>query len=770
MWVRTAAGLALVLSSVVALGAGDATIQTRLDQYVHAGDGLFAKGQFARAIGEWTEADRLARENNRDAARSSVLGRRAEAYQALGHYPKAIADLETAITLAPDDSRVAALRGSLGNVLFLSGDFYEAARALGACLQYAESANDQRLAAITLNNIGNLLLTSPAERTDAQGWPENAVAAYGESRVLAAALGDDALAANALLNLARAEAMDGSVDARHTLRKALAAYHALPDTHQKAVGLVAAGYLLLQTGRAEAGGLALSMQDRAVLHRSFDDAAHIALASGDARTRSYALGYLAELHEAESDEAQALRLTRDALVFAERANAPEISYLWQWQSGRLLKKQREVTRAAIAYRAAIATLRSIRSDMVIGYGGSGSFEQTVRPLFVEYVELLLDRADATTDPEMVQVSLNEARQTMELLKTAELEDYFRDDCVAELQAKVTTIEGTDSRTAALYPILLSQRTELLLSLPSGIKRVTVPVGEKRVTEEVRFFRTLLERRTRQYLEPAQTLYDWLIRPVDDALQTEGIETLVFIPGGSLRTIPIAALHDGKSHLVERYAIAITPGLTLLDPRPIQRGQLELLVGGLTESVQEFPELPHVDYELQSIQDMYGGRVLKDDQFRTTQIEQELDSRPFSVVHFATHAEVKADAKSSFLLTYDGRFSMDGLERFVKLSRFRDEPVELLTLSACATAAGDDRAALGLAGLAVKAGARSVLASLWQINDQAAADLVAGFYSNLRDADVSKAKALQRAQLTLIADKRYRYPVYWAPFVLIGNWL
>jgi CHAT domain-containing protein len=114
--------------------------------------------------------------------------------------------------------------------------------------------------------------------------------------------------------------------------------------------------------------------------------------------------------------------------------------------------------------------------------------------------------------------------------------------------------------------------------------------------------------------------------------------------------------------------------------------------------------------------------------------------------------------------------MDGLERVMKLSRFRDEPVELLTLSACRTAAGDERAALGLAGIAVKAGARSALATLWYINDQASSEMVAEFYRRLAEPDMSKARALQEAQRTLMRDPRYRHPGFWSPFLLIGNWL
>src|SRR5437870_9153673 len=114
--------------------------------------------------------------------------------------------------------------------------------------------------------------------------------------------------------------------------------------------------------------------------------------------------------------------------------------------------------------------------------------------------------------------------------------------------------------------------------------------------------------------------------------------------------------------------------------------------------------------------------------------------------------------------------MGHLEQAVGRLRFREDALELLTRSACQTAAGDDRAALGLAGVAIKAGARSALATLWFIDDQASSELVAEFYRQLQEPAISRAKALQHAQLTLISDGHYRHPGYWAPFLLLNNWL
>ena len=186
----------------------------------------------------------------------------------------------------------------------------------------------------------------------------------------------------------------------------------------------------------------------------------------------------------------------------------------------------------------------------------------------------------------------------------------------------------------------------------------------------------------------------------------------------------------------------------VEPRPIERETAAVLLAGLTESVQGFPPLPFVDAELREVRGLFQGTLLQDQGFKMQRLQGELETTPYTIVHIASHAEFGRDARQSFLLTFDGRLTMDGLERFIKLARFREEPIELLTLSACSTAAGDERAALGLAGVGIKAGARTALASLWFVNDESASRLVSGFYRELTDRQVSKAEALRQIQHSL----------------------
>ncbi|MGH7235124.1 MAG: CHAT domain-containing protein, partial [Nitrospiraceae bacterium] len=505
---------------------------------------------------------------------------------------------------------------------------------------------------------------------------------------------------------------------------------------------------------------------------ALQDAASVAEQVGDIRMTSYAYGYLGHLYESEHRYEESLNLTRRAVFAAQSATAPESLYRWEWQAGRVLAALGRLDEAITAYRSATVTLQPIRPEVAhAAQGPTLSVQESVRPLYFEFADLLLKRAALMDEGEPAQGYLKAARDAIEASKAQELRDYFRDECVDALQAHITTLEAVSKTTAVIYPIVFPDRTEVLVSLPGGLKRVSVPVPATQLRQEARTFRRRLEDRTsHEYLPDAQKIYDWLIRPLETDLAASKIDTLVFVPDGPLRTIPMAALHDGKQFLIAKYAVATTPGLNLTDPRPINRERVKVLSSGLTESVQGFPPLPHVSTELRAIRTLYGGDQLLNRDFVVSGLEKELKEKPFSVLHIASHGRFDKDVGQSFILAYDEKLTMAKLDQYVGLFKFRQEPLELLTLSACETAVGDDRAALGLAGVAIKAGARSALATLWSINDDASSSLVAEFYRQLHDPTVSKAVALQRAQLNMLVESGYEHPAYWSPFLLLNNWL
>jgi CHAT domain-containing protein len=366
----------------------------------------------------------------------------------------------------------------------------------------------------------------------------------------------------------------------------------------------------------------------------------------------------------------------------------------------------------------------------------------------------------------------EARDSAESLKSAELEDYFQDECVSLLRQKTTRVEELSPEAAVIYIIPLEDRTETLVTVGRKIHRIRSAVPGAQITAAAeRLRRTLEDRTSNEYLEPAKQLHDWLIAPLESLLAQARPTTLVFVPDGALRTIPMAALHDGKQFLIQRFALAVTPGLTLLETAPPSREKVEILLTGLSEARQDFPALPFVPQEIASVQKIYGGNPLLNRDFILPRVKSEFAARPFSIMHIASHGHFDRDVAKTFLLTFGEKLTLDDLERLLQPARLRDQPVDLLSLSACQTAAGDDRAALGLAGIAIKAGARSAFATLWCVNDEASARLVVDFYQELQRAPhQNKAQALRAAQLRLLSDPRSEHPCYWAPYLIIGNWL
>ena len=452
-----------------------------------------------------------------------------------------------------------------------------------------------------------------------------------------------------------------------------------------------------------------------------------------------------------------------------------------------------------SYRRAVQAVRAVQNDLILGHSvgqREGSFREVIGPLFYELADLLLQRAARETDPAVVGQLLFDTRNELESLKSAELDDFFRDHCVNTVRARAKAVDQTDPKSAVLYVVPLPDRTELLVGTVAGIRRFQVPVTGPVLMETAQEFRRKLEKRTtHQYRVTGRKLYQWLIAPVAELLRAQGIETLVIVPDGALRTIPLGALMDGENFLIQQFAVAVSPGLTLLSPERFAHVSPRFLSCGLSVDVSvtngpagavcaepkpEQPADPHVSHfaglehvpgELSAVQGLFGGTVLRDQDFRLQSVRRELEKNPVSVLHIASHAEFGATAQDTFLVTIEGKLTLDDLEALVKPRKYRGQPLELLALSACQTASGDDRAALGLAGAAVKAGARSTLATLWSVNDEASAKLVTEFYSQIRhQPDLARAQALRQAQLKLIAQENYFHPAFWSPFLIIGNWL
>ncbi|MBE9068727.1 CHAT domain-containing protein [Leptolyngbya cf. ectocarpi LEGE 11479] len=497
----------------------------------------------------------------------------------------------------------------------------------------------------------------------------------------------------------------------------------------------------------------------------------------DARAESYALGYLGQLYLQDKQWQRAERFLQQALSLAETIKAPDLAYQWHWHLGQLQAQQGRTPQAISSYDHAVNNLQSLRGNLIaVTPVLRFDFQEQIEPVYREWVSLLL--ATAKNDEPAQQTLLAKARQAIESLQLAELENFFHEPCVPVSQEIDRVIENAAAPTAVLYPIILPDRLEIILKLPQQpLKQYTTQISQTDLESLLKELQYNLLRpwKTNEVQTESKKLYDWVIQPAETALETSQIDTLVFVLDGFLRSIPMAALYDGQQYLVEKYGIALAPGLQLVAPQPLQRQKLATIIAGLSEARHGFSELTSVKDEVDQIQQSTPSHVLFNESFTALNLETAINNTPFPLVHLATHGQFSSDPNETFVLAWDQPIKMNALNRLLRQGeQNRQSAIELLILSACKTAAGDKRAALGLAGVAVQAGARSTLASLWNLDDESGALFANLFYQELQTPNISKAQALRNTQLRLLRDDAFdsifRRPSYWAPYVLLGNWL
>jgi CHAT domain-containing protein len=755
---------------------------------VSQGKEFYEKGDYEHAAQSWEQAVNLLKPQFFQSYEDSeifttytdTVMQLSVVYQALGFHKKAMSVFNEALPIIEKSNNRylnAMFLSSVGDLYLSLGNIKEAFKYLQKAVKEADLTDNPRVQATVYNDMGNLLTADE----NYQG----AVDIYDECLNLIDSAGDtpgpslDDLNSRILINLIFTISKTGTFqDISTALDDALKHITNQPDSHNKAENLISVGILAWETRNSKE----IIVDDQAenyltnVAYNTFSKAKQIAEnTTGNSRILSHALGQLGQLYEDKSRYSEAIKLTRSAIFFAEQGKNSEILYQWQWQLGRLVKAQGDIENALTAYHKAISTLNPIRREMFAGYRGRKDiFNEKIKPVYLGLAELLLEQAEnyeASGNPEKVEEKLKQARDVMELLKTAELQDYFQNECVTAGQKK-TMLDRTRPHIALLYPVTLKDSLVLLLTLPDCMKQVSVQVDSRRLRETAMRFRARLQTRSNnQFFYDAWELYDWLIRPVETILTARQIDTLIVVPDGALRLIPFSTLHDRKHYLIEKCAIGTIPAISLTDPKPLDIENAEILLAGISEGVQGFPHLPGVPEELKSIKQIMNSKVvLQDKEYTIDNLISEFKKKPYSIVHLATHGVFGRTQEDCFLLTYDGRLTMNLLEELISHNRFPDHRVELLALSACQTAQGDERAALGLAGIALKAGARGAVATLWYVDDEAATLAISEFYRELKTLGISKAKALQNVQKKLIARRRYRHPGYWGPFLLIGNWM
>jgi CHAT domain-containing protein len=749
-------------------------------------------GQAQKALESWQEASKIYLQIGDEMGAIGSKINQAQALKELGFYRRALntaTEVRQSLEKQPDSVQKAIALRSLGNILRLVGAVGESEDILGQSLSIAErqnSAKDQNAALLSLGNTARarqekeqaleyyqrseLTATSATEKIQAQlnqlsllleqkQWLETEkILAKIRSQIENLPIGRTGIYTR--LNLAQS-------------LLCLKQYRLNRSTNlarEKSSPILQQCYSSILSSDKKSPSLtsdSLSPIASSEIQQLLSTAIEQARSLKDSRAEAEALGYLAGLYQQTQQWSAAEELTQQALLIAEGIDAGDISYRFSWQLGRLYLIQGNRESAISAYAKAVKALKSLRSDLVaINPEVQFSFRDSVEPVYREFVGLLLRENDGKVSQE----NLQQARDAIESLQLAELENFFRQAC---LDATPVSIDRVDPEAIVVYPIILADRLETIVSFPSQpLQNYSKKLSQDELEKIIEGMRlNVANQNSRKFLVFAEEIYNWLIQPIEEKLKNSQVKTLVFVLDGPMRNIPMAALYDGERYLVEKYSIALTPGLQLVDVRPLTKERLQALTAGLSEARANFPALPNVKQELEKINLEVPSRMLLDRQFTSTSFESEISAFPAPIVHLATHGQFSSKAEETFIMTWDRPIDVNELNIFLRSRNARSRnPIELLVLSACETVTGDNRAALGLAGISVKAGARSTLGTLWSINDATTALLMGQFYEDLAQANVTKAEALRLAQVSLLRDPQYSHPYFWASYVLVGNWL
>ncbi|MBE8967855.1 CHAT domain-containing protein [Nostocales cyanobacterium LEGE 12452] len=717
-------------------------------------------GQAEQALNTWQRAEASYKQlgDQNGIIRDRI--NQAQAWQVLGFYRQGLrilTKLQHQLQSKPDSVSKAVELRAFGNALQLAGDLDQSRRILKQSLSIAQKLDSPQDVSAALFSLGNT----------AQGQQDfkGAIEFYQQAAAIAP---NQISKVQAQVNQLNLLVNTGQTAAVQTLLPQIQTQLAqLPASVKTIYAQINLAQSLMKFGTTPE---AIAQ----ICARALQQAQDLA----DKRAESFALGTLGSVYEQTKQWSIAQNLTKQALFVAETINAPDIAYLWHWQLGRLLKQQGEIESAIASYDTAIGELQTLRSDLVVmNRNVQFSFKESVEPVYRESVELLLQFQQ--THPS--ELTLDKARQRIEALQLAELDDFFREACINAKTVLLDTVVDKDNPTAAIiYPIILPTQLQVIVKIPQQpLRNYTVNKSQNEVEGTIKQLREyLLEPdRNEEVQALSQEVYGWLIKEIESDLKDSGVKTLVFVLDGILRNVPMAILYDGQQYLVEKYAVALSLGLQLLELKPLTQTKLNVLAAGLVQPPQgfqqQFPPLPEIKLEFDSISQAIASTTqLLNQDFNSKNLESKVNSLPFNVLHLATHGQFSSNVENTFILADDGPINVTEFDSLLRRrDQTRSEALEMLVLSACQTATGDNRATLGLAGASVKAGARSTLASLWHINDKSTAILIGEFYRELVKTKVTKAEALRRAQVKLLKDyPNYSRPGYWAPYVLVGNWL
>ena len=682
-------------------------------------------------------------------------------YNQLGKLEEAQETLAIALKLikkSGDLKAKAYAYNALGNTLLIKGQYQKAIDLFEVALVLSSDSDLNSLLIATLNNLSNahyrfsqqyLLEADLAAQEYAQSEQQRLEYLASQEKDLALSLARKAISASdqrSSLSSAQANInfmrLSGE-ERQENVRQILAL---LPDSSQKVE-------LLLSLAKLQSNPIdAFSTLQQAI---------SLATTLNNAKARARSLTALGHLYEQAGQYQDALKLTELAQFIAQSdpLMAGESFYLASVQAGRIYETKGQTEKAIAAYQQAVSALSNYSNNLSVAPAPLQlNFRTQIQPVYQQLLAWLINNQEN---------SLSETLKIASQLQVRELENYFRDLCNPKLSELDSTLASLQKTNAALIrAVILPKQSYLIALFPDRTSRIyPIETTTSDLKEKILAWRKLLENwNLPQGYEPlSQNLYDLLIRPLEPKLKAIQPSTLVFVGDSFLRLVPLGALSDGDKFLIEKYPLAYSLGFSLAKDNQAEKAS-ESLIFGLSGSFGNFPPIPWAETEVENVQNILGGKKFVNDDFTVESLDKTLRGN-FSVVHLATHAQFKGNSENSFLQTSNGSISLAKFEEILVATR----DLELLTLSACETAAGNELSALGLSGIGLRSGARSVIGSLWFAKDSEIVPIISDFYEQWQQKGLSKAEALQKAQIRALKAEK-SHPLVWSSLLLLGDWL
>ena len=720
-------------------------------------DSYLQIGRYSAAVKHWRSAIEIARADQDNQLLAANLSDIAQAYLSLGQTLLATKKLHEAIEIAQQEQLSNILYSSyltLGKIHQLQGKYTEAEINLNISFKYTShreetiavhhnlsqvfEAQSQKLRKRSQNMAAEELDTKEIETRAISYWEKawsNANRAIELSENI-----ESLVVVDALLQLVKVSNGKQNFNQDFYLQKAEIILSALPPSIRKV-------YALINLSQFQPNPVATLME-----------ATEIAQHLKDNRSGSFAHGRLGAYYEQSQQYHEALLWTNKAILAAAQANIPQSLYQWYWQKGRIYTAQGQTETAISHYNQAITSLQKIRGELARSTDEQLDFSRNIEPVYRELLQLLLDFP--------TKQRIEQALEIRDLLQLSELENFFGDDCLELLSGQDKLLP---SKYGLIYTIILPEATHVIFKQGQQSTSVKIDITQSQLEALVKQWRYSLEDLTEEkYWSLSRKMYDLLIQPIKSELKILPPDTLIFINDGILKNVPMAALYDGQKFLVEEYSLSISLSLNLgiRDNKPLLP-KTNLLAFGLSEQTVHGPALPYVKQEIQLISEFIEVEQFIDSEFTPDTVEKELVNDNFLLIHFATHSNFGGTFEDSFLTTYQGLVNLRDLTRILnqRQIKFPDNPIYLLVLSACETAAGNKRTTLGLAGVAIRSGVQNVIGSLWSVNDQASVYLIEKLYQSLISEGLSPDAALRQAQIKMIREGIF-HPALWSSLISI----